>query len=115
MKAQISLEFLFSVLALIIILQILLGAQDSVTKDFIRGVNETKLKMQADEVGSYCNLIYFNWKSLKIDFPRNISFRISGNRILMSRNNISVKAACLSPSLGIGETLEVSGERKWFK
>lgn len=115
MKGQISLEFLISVLALIVILQIFLSTQSSVTKDIIKEVNETKLKMKADEIVSYCNLIYFNWKSLEINFSENISFEILGNKIFINESNVSVEAACLSPSLGKSKELDVSGERRWFR
>ena len=70
---QISLELIVAVLVMVSILTLLISHQNEQTQNLGKISQDVKEKMQADVIGAYCNLFYFNSENLEIKFGPEIN------------------------------------------
>ena len=71
-KGQISLEFLVAVLVMMSVLTLLISYQNEQTQNLRKTTQDIEEKMQADVIGAYCNLFYFNKENLKLELQREM-------------------------------------------
>lgn len=116
MRAQATLEFAVSLLAIITLLTAFAHAGSVVAGRIGGTVTETSVSMKAALAATYCDLVYFNWKNIEIgerfDFG---GVWVSNSTIWATKRNQTAGADCLSPGIRVaGGDIEVSGVKRWF-
>jgi len=116
MRAQATLEFAISLLAIIMLLAAFAHVGAGVSERIGGTVTETDVSMKAALAATYCNLVYFNWKNIEINERFDFSgVWIENGTIWATHGNRTAGAECLSPGLRVaGGDIEVSGVKRWF-
>ena len=114
MRGHIFLEFLMAFLAMVVIIQLLVGSQGNSLREISQRMEEVGTKMELEKVAAACDLLYFNWKSADMNFSFSLpNLMTLGNVIMSEENGSNLSSECLSNISGVN-SLEVVGVRKWF-
>lgn len=114
MKGQVFLEFLVAFIAAIVIVQILVGAQENGLARVSGQVNQTMAKMELESIASACNSLYLNWKSAEFNFSLSLpNFRTYGDTIMSEAAGRNVSSRCFSNISGT-TSLRIEGVKRWF-
>jgi hypothetical protein len=109
------LEFVISLAVFLAVLQVLLAAEGDVAKKASEQLNETKLKMEAEEIAASANTLYLNWGNIEVKKRfGTASVTAEGDTITLGEGNMSASARCLSPEVSKADAIIVEGVRRWF-
>ena len=114
-KGQAALEFCASLLAALIIFQLFVSVQTSASGKLATVLEKIKMQGTASKIALVCDFTYFHGKSAALNFSTNVTgLSTNGNNLTITQNSSSASAACLSPTVSLGETIIAEGIPKWF-